>query len=354
MGTITRKENKYGAVKYIVQHRITGLPSECRQFDDEHLAKEYHVKREAELRLQLTSMHRGYKVKDFMDLCFADVMREYLRLNIKKHKNGIHMFLPFVEKLTIQELTRAKIKELIPIILNTTTYQKLPYKAGTIGKMFTCSTAVWNWKLEQMNLPDMPSPFKQEYISQVAGPLDCPRDRRLAPREEMLLRDRLARVEKHGEWMLILDLALETAARQQELVLATWSEFDLQAGVWTMPKEHTKAKKSRVMPLSRKAMELLREHAIKNRHPEPHERVFMFLQDTGTVSAVFRKMVRQAGIEDFHFHDLRHEAISRIVLYRRQMTIYEIMKMVGHSSLEMLNRYANLRGDELSARFNIM
>jgi integrase len=56
------------------------------------------------------------------------------------------------------------------------------------------------------------------------------------------------------------------------------------------------------------------------------------------------------GIKDLRFHDLRHEAISRIVLKQRHLSVFEIMKIVGHSSIEMLNRYANLRGEELSRK----
>ena len=53
---------------------------------------------------------------------------------------------------------------------------------------------------------------------------------------------------------------------------------------------------------------------------------------------------------NFRFHDLRHEAISRMVLYKRQLSVFEIMRIVGHSNAEMLHRYANLRGDEMSDR----
>jgi integrase len=80
--------------------------------------------------------------------------------------------------------------------------------------------------------------------------------------------------------------------------------------------------------------------------------VFVYLNDTDMVSSMFRRLTKEANLVDFHFHDLRHEAISRIVLYRRQLSIYEVMRMVGHTSLEMLNRYANLRGDELAVKFN--
>jgi integrase len=77
-------------------------------------------------------------------------------------------------------------------------------------------------------------------------------------------------------------------------------------------------------------------------------RVFHTLGEPTTVSASYHRYVLESGVVDLRFHDLRHEAISRMVLYKRQLSVFEIMKIVGHRSLEMLNRYANLRGDELA------
>lgn len=67
---------------------------------------------------------------------------------------------------------------------------------------------------------------------------------------------------------------------------------------------------------------------------------------------MFRIFTAEAQIKDFRFHDLRHEAISRLVMHKRKLAVFEIMKFVGHSSIEMLSRYANLRGDELAERID--
>ena len=82
------------------------------------------------------------------------------------------------------------------------------------------------------------------------------------------------------------------------------------------------------------------------------KRVFHALGKPGPVSAGFHKFVLDASLKDFRFHDLRHEAISRMVLYKRKLSVFEIMAIVGHSSTEMLVRYANLRGDELAHRMD--
>jgi integrase len=56
-----------------------------------------------------------------------------------------------------------------------------------------------------------------------------------------------------------LELQILTAARPGEIVNATWDEFDLQAKTWTIPAERMKARKEHVVPLSRQAVQLLKE-----------------------------------------------------------------------------------------------
>lgn len=78
--------------------------------------------------------------------------------------------------------------------------------------------------------------------------------------------------------------------------------------------------------------------------------IFNILGGTRQVSCCFHLFTRRLGIEGLRFHDLRHEAISRMVLIERNLRVSEIMAIVGHSSLKMLQRYTNLRGDELAAK----
>ncbi len=61
----------------------------------------------------------------------------------------------------------------------------------------------------------------------------------------------------------------------------------------------------------------------------------------------FRLNFIRLGIVGLTFHDTRHEAVSRMVLTQRKLTVFEIMNIVGHSSLKMLKRYTNLRPSEL-------
>jgi integrase len=56
----------------------------------------------------------------------------------------------------------------------------------------------------------------------------------------------------------------------------------------------------------------------------------------------------RAGLHDFHFHDLRHEAISR--LCEMGLTLPEVALISGHKDPRMLFRYVNLRPADLAAK----
>jgi integrase len=67
------------------------------------------------------------------------------------------------------------------------------------------------------------------------------------------------------------------------------------------------------------------------------------------VSYVFREIFAHAEVEDFRFHDLRHEATCR--LYEKtNLSDVLIAKVTGHRDLRTLKRYASLRGSDLAMR----
>ena len=54
---------------------------------------------------------------------------------------------------------------------------------------------------------------------------------------------------------------------------------------------------------------------------------------------------RDLGMEDLRFHDLRHEAVSRLV--EGGLSDQEVASISGHKSMQMLRRYTHLRAEDL-------
>ena len=66
------------------------------------------------------------------------------------------------------------------------------------------------------------------------------------------------------------------------------------------------------------------------------------------IGAVFTRAVHVLGVQDLQFHDLRHEATSR--LFERGYSIQEVAQFTLHESWETLKRYTHLRPEDVSER----
>jgi integrase len=138
----------------------------------------------------------------------------------------------------------------------------------------------------------------------------------------------------------IVKLALETAMRQSELVRMHWQHIDLKRRTIFLP--HTKNGESRTVPLSPDAVNVLTAlpRGIKGD-------VFPGVT-TEAIKKAYIRAVRREGIEDLHFHDLRHEATTR--LFERGLNIMEVSSITGHKDLRMLRRYTHLKAEDLAKK----
>jgi integrase len=64
-----------------------------------------------------------------------------------------------------------------------------------------------------------------------------------------------------------------------------------------------------------------------------------------SISQAFERVCKAAGIEGLTFHDLRHEATSR--LFEKGLNPMEVAAITGHKTLQMLKRYTHLRAEDL-------
>ena len=87
-----------------------------------------------------------------------------------------------------------------------------------------------------------------------------------------------------------------TATRSAEVRLATWREVDLVSMVWTIPDERMKAKPEHRIPLSKRAIKVLRAAEQLRPSPQPHELVFTSVRGRRIDASVVSKMVARLGI----------------------------------------------------------
>jgi integrase len=166
----------------------------------------------------------------------------------------------------------------------------------------------------------------------------------------------------------IIWLAVETAMRRSEIVELRWEHIDLKRRVAHLP--DTKNGGSRDVPLSSRAVTVLA--ALKKNGSDAREeceaevengRVFEIRSDA--VTRAFERAVARARkfyvedckearqkpdaryLSDLRFHDLRHEATSRLA---EIFPLHELTKITGHKDPRMLMRYYHPRAEDLAKR----
>jgi integrase len=86
---------------------------------------------------------------------------------------------------------------------------------------------------------------------------------------------------------------------------------------------------------------------VKRRMKDNPDRIFSYNADS--VSANFTRTVKRLHIDDLHFHDLRHYAIT--ALFRKGLTIPLVSIVSGHKNWQNLKRYTELSSDDVHKAF---
>lgn len=138
----------------------------------------------------------------------------------------------------------------------------------------------------------------------------------------------------------IMWFAIHSARREAEICRLEWADNDADARTGLVRHaKHPTAKEGNHKPFKYTS----EAWAIAERQPRTSEYVFPY--DPKSIGAAFTRACRVLGIDDLRFHDLRHEATSR--LFERGYHIHEVAQFTLHESWGELKRYTNLRPEKL-------
>ena len=138
------------------------------------------------------------------------------------------------------------------------------------------------------------------------------------------------------------ELAIETSLRQGMLFELRWDWVDLDARVIRIPISYRLKSNKGVpvaVPLSTHAVQVLRDMplAISGK----------ILDCTANaVSTIWKRRIKDLKIENLRWHDLRHEAASRMA--EKGLHPLQIAACTGHKTLNMLRRYTHLKAEDLA------
>lgn len=145
----------------------------------------------------------------------------------------------------------------------------------------------------------------------------------------------------------LVAFAVNTGLRQMELLTLEWRQVNLNSRMIVLDNHGhiTKGKKIRSVPLNEEAMSVLMSRKIKS----PGDIVFTFDGQIGEqhlVSQKFKRCVKRAKINPkLNFHSLRHTFASWLV--QRGVSIYQVSRLLGHSSVNITAIYSHLQPDDL-------
>ena len=156
-----------------------------------------------------------------------------------------------------------------------------------------------------------------------------PRERRLKAGEYERLEEAAKASRSWYLWPIIV-IAIETGMRRGEILGLRWEHIDEDKQFVLLP--ITKNGSSRRVPLSDKAFEMLLSVKTTSDSPFP-------ITDIAFRQA-WDRLRQRAHIVNLTFHDLRHEAISR--LFESGLKIHEVMAISGHKTASQLFRYVQI------------
>ena len=142
--------------------------------------------------------------------------------------------------------------------------------------------------------------------------------------------------------------AICTTMRLGEILSLAWSDYDEKSRLVTirgrkdptMPGGRDDVVPLLVGPVTHRGEVVDPVSIISRQRSAFHRRGRIFPFATGTISQAFGLAVRESGIDDLHFHDLRHDGISR--LFEAGYRIEEVAVLSGHRSWKNLRRYTHI------------
>jgi integrase len=161
------------------------------------------------------------------------------------------------------------------------------------------------------------------------------RVRYLATEERISLLDECKRSENPLLYLMVFT-ALETGMRKGEQQKLKWDDINFERQ--SIRLKQTKNNEDREIPISDRLLPLLQKLYIERCSP------YVFSKPDGLPYGDWRRSFgtacRNAGIENLHWHDLRHDYASQLVM--AGVDIYRVQKLMGHKTFSMTARYAHL------------
>jgi len=326
MANIRRRHGRWQA-----QVRRKGYSQVTKTFTSKEAAKRW-------IKAVETDMERG-EFKPRLDMTVGQLIKRYQTDIIPKQK--AHQSALVRCRRLRRMLGKINLSDLSPAHLASYRDERLKsIKPNTLKRELSILSSAINTAIIDWGIPIPSNPVAMTRIPKY----DDSRDRRLKDGEE----EKLLAIAKPVYRRAII-IAVETAIRRGELLNIRKSHINFDKQTLHIPE--TKTDTPRTIPLSTRAIKALRDQikSISDANVVQMERdPKLFSMSAPMFRHEIHKYRVKLDMEDWRFHDLRHEATSR--LFERGLNVMEVALVTGHQDLRMLKRYTHLRAEDLVER----
>ena len=339
MAQIRERIKKNGKKSYFVRIRMKGKPEATASFErltDARIWGQHTETAIREGRYATTAEAQKHTVSDLVERYISDVLPRKPKIQAE-YALQLKWWAGQIGGVLLSDLSSSLISEQRDLLRARITNRKSKISNARVNRyMATLSTAIttavkeWEWMED--------NPLRK--VSKLKEPRGRVRFLSDDERERLLTACR----ESHNPNLyLTVILAMSTGGRQSEIWGLRWKCVDLQNGFVTF--EETKNDEPRSVPLAGHALELMLE---RSKAPIDTDLVFPSRVDRYKYfdfRRPFQMALKDAQIENFRWHDLRHCAASYLVMAGVDMrTVAEIL---GHKTLQMTQRYTHLSPEHL-------
>lgn len=343
MGTILSRVRKDGTTGYMVNIRIKRggkiIHRESETFDREAVAIRWMEKREEALA-------KPGALVPVVDPTLATVIAKYNLENRKAvGKTKVQVLRTIcasnLAKMLCSKITSPDIVQFAKTI--TATAQTRGNYMSHLASVFKVARPAWGFPLDAQAMADA------RVVLKTLGLVSKSRERTRRPTLAEL--DRLMTFYEAAQrkrldalpMCRIILFAIFSTRRQEEITLVVGEDLDrasLELIVRDMKNPGEKIGNDVRTTLTPEALQII------DLQPKTDGRIWPYNSDS--ISSSFTKACKFLGIEDLHFHDLRHEGISR--LFELGWTIPQVATVSGHRTWKSLQRYGHYRksGDKFA------
>jgi integrase len=340
MAQIRERVTKSGKKSYLVRIRIKGFDEVTATFSRKTDATRWAQEEEVKMR-----SGRYLSVAEASRHTLSDAIRRYcdqvLIHNEKTLENYRHHLGFWRERIgnkLLSEVTTPLIAQLRDELKSEVTVRGKLRSSGTVNRYLAALSAVLSTASNEWQWIELNPVRKVKKFTEPKG-----RVRFLSDDERESLLDACRNSDSRGLYLAVI-IALSTGARRMEVWGLKWSDVDLKKGILYF--KDTKNKETRSVPIEGVTLELLRDFSRVRRIDT--ERIFPSKtnpENPFDFRSPFLKALKEAQVDDFTWHDLRHSCASYLVMNGVQLrTVAEIL---GHKTFQMVMRYSHLSPDHL-------